>query len=89
MKKNRLPFSAIMIEEKKTTKPDIGRLDSRRGISKKLIKNSTYQYSKKNYRQSRSNNRSFSGKSDYKNTNENKIPPLSAIVVDLELVEIH
>jgi len=81
MKKNRLPFSAIMIEEKKTTKPDVGRLDSRRGTSKKLIKNSTYQYSKKNYGQSRSNNRSFSGKSGYKNTNEDKIPPLEEGVI--------
>jgi len=89
MRKNRLPFSAIMIEEKKPTKPDLERLDSRRGIplssgrqnpgrttTKKLIKSSTYQYSKKNYGQSRSNNRPFANKSNYnKNIIENKIPP--------------
>lgn len=71
MKKNRLPFSAISIDEKK---PDVGRQDSKRPTSRKLIRSSTYQYSKKNYGRSR-NNTSFTNKSRYKNINENKIPP--------------
>jgi ribonuclease J len=104
MKKNRLPFSAIMIEPTRnitpthndsrgdTSKHDITRDKNGRRTStistsephntnkhlssKKLIKSSTYQYSKKNYGQSRSSNRSFGEKSKYnKNTNENKIPP--------------
>jgi len=78
MKKNRLPFSAISIDEKK---PDVGRQDSRRPTSKKLIKSSTYQYSKKNYGQSRSSNRSFSNRNRYKDVNENKIPPLEKGVI--------
>ncbi|MEK7088762.1 MAG: ribonuclease J [Patescibacteria group bacterium] len=78
MKKNRLPFSAISIDEKKL---DVGRQNSKRPISKKLIKSSTYQYSKKNYGQSRGNNRSFASKSRYKNENENKIPsPLEGVI---------
>ena len=89
MKKTRLSFSSVMMEptrpqseEKKPTKAtDTPRADSRRGTSggekKKLIKSSTYQYSKKNYGQSRGGNRSFnnSKNSNYKNTKENKIPP--------------
>ncbi len=92
MKKNRLPFSAISIDEKKpefgrrTSFADVGRLNSgrptseRRPISKKLIKSSTYQYTKKSYGQSRSGNRSFS-KNNYKNMGENKIiPPAEGVV---------
>lgn len=67
MKKNRLPFSAISIDEKK---PDVKRQDFKRATSKKIIKNSTYQYSKKNYGQNK--NRSFN-KNNYKNININKI----------------
>jgi len=79
MKKNRLPFSAIMMEPARPAsgdkKPDVGHQDSRRPMSKKLIKSSTYQYAKKNYGQSRSGNRSFNnGKNNYKNANETKIP---------------
>ncbi len=96
MKKNRLPFSAIMIEEKKpepghrtspafsnSPRPNSGRSTSEKNpTSKKLVKSSTYQYSKKNYGQSRNNNNSFnSSKSKYKNINEGKIPsPLSGVI---------
>lgn len=92
MRKNRLPFSAIMMEEKKpesghrTSFSDVGRPNSgrptseRRQASKKLIKSSTYQYTKKSYGQSRSSNRSFS-KNNYKNMGENKIiPPAEGVV---------
>ncbi|MFA6586061.1 MAG: ribonuclease J [Candidatus Paceibacterota bacterium] len=89
MRKTRLPFSALSIDEKKPTKidvprlntraPDVGRLGTRRPTSgenkKKNTKNSTYQYSKKNYGQSRNNNRGFGNKNGYKNIIENKIPP--------------
>ncbi|PIR06177.1 hypothetical protein CO033_00765 [Candidatus Nomurabacteria bacterium CG_4_9_14_0_2_um_filter_32_10] len=84
MKKNRLPFSAISIDEKKqetihldskNISPDIGRQNTKRPISKKHTKSSTYQYSKKNYGQSRGNNRPFPNKNRYKNINENKISP--------------
>ncbi|OGI71570.1 hypothetical protein A3B84_02035 [Candidatus Nomurabacteria bacterium RIFCSPHIGHO2_02_FULL_35_13] len=88
MKKTRLSFSSVSIEpthsvsgDKKPAKTDVGRPDSRRPTSvdhysgkKKLIKNSTYQYSKKNYGQ-RGNNRSFNNdKNSYKNVTEKKIP---------------
>ena len=83
MRKTRLSFSSVSIEEKKPANPGAGHLDSRHSASvghntggrKKLIKSSTYQYSKKNYGQSRSNNRSFTSKSGYTNAGENKIPP--------------
>ncbi len=86
MKKTRLSFSAVSIEpthqasgDKKSVKLDIGRLGTRRPMSvenkKRTIKSSTYQYSKKNYGQSRGGNRSFNNKDRYKNVNENKIPP--------------
>lgn len=83
MRKTRLSFSSVSIEEKNPAKLKIRHPDFRRPASmghntegrKKLIKSSTYQYSKKNYGQSRSNNRSFTSKSGYINTNENKIPP--------------
>ncbi len=76
MKKNRLPFSAIMIEPKPDVgHPEFGRSTSeKRPASKKLIKSSTYQYTKKSYGPSRRGNRSFSdAKSSHKNIGENKI----------------
>ena len=77
MKKSRLPFSALSIEP---TKTDVKRQDFRRSTSKKQIKSSTYQYTKKSYGQSRSGNRSFS-KNNYKNMGENKIiPPAEGVV---------
>jgi len=77
MKKSRLPFSALSIEP---TKTDVKRQDFRRSTSKKQIKSSTYQYTKKSYGQSRSGNRSFS-KNNYKNMGENKIiPPAEEVV---------
>jgi len=79
MKKNRLPFSAISIDNKK---PDIiKRQDFKLETSKKIIKNSTYQYSKKNYGQSRNRNRSFNNKNNYKNITENKIPTIEEGVI--------
>ena len=87
MRKTRLSFSSVMMEEKKENKTpnktDAGHPDSRRlapvkhstGERKRLIKSSTYQYSKKNYGQSRGGNRSFGAKNGYKNANETKIPP--------------
>jgi ribonuclease J len=89
MKKTRLSFSAVSIEptthsvggEKKFTKTNVGRSDSRHQISKKSTKSSTYQYSKKNYGQSRGGNRSFNSRDRYKNANENKIPPLGEGVI--------
>ncbi len=91
MRKNRLPFSAISIDEKKPeperleskhASPDVGRQNFRRPTStKKLTKSSTYQYSKKNYGQSRNSNRPFNNsKSSYK-SNENKIfPPAEGVI---------
>ncbi|MFA5095076.1 MAG: ribonuclease J [Candidatus Paceibacterota bacterium] len=97
MKKTRLSFSAISIEptrsalhsvvsgEKKPTKTDVGRSVSGHSTSvenkKRATKNSTYQYSKKNYGQGRNHNRPLGNKSKYENINENKIPPLSEGVV--------
>ncbi len=88
MKKNRLSFSSVSIEpahsmgsDKKPANSDIGRQDSRRPTFKKLIKSSTYQYSKKNYGQSRGNNSSFIGKNRYKNAIENKILPAEKGVI--------
>lgn len=88
MRKNRLSFSSIMMEEKKpepghrTSFSDVGRPKFGRPTSekKKLMKSSTYQYSKKNYGQTR-NNRSFSAKNKYKNVNEGKIPDPEAGVI--------
>ncbi|MCX6751598.1 MAG: ribonuclease J [Candidatus Nomurabacteria bacterium] len=84
MRKNRLPFSAISIDEKKPdiprleskhASPDVGRQNSRRPTStKKTIKSSTYQYSKKNYGQSRNSNRPFNNSNNSHKSNENKIP---------------
>ena len=96
MKKTRLSFSSVSIEENKpnqnenyqhnknvlpnsnveknkiTSRPHISKIG---GDKKKLIKSSTYQYSKKSYGPSRNNNNSF-GKNKFKNPNENKkIPP--------------
>lgn len=88
MRKTRLSFSSVMMEpahptsgEKKSAQPDAGRQDSRRPTSKKPAKNSTYQYSKRNYKQSRGGGRSFGTRSGYKNTNETKIPPPAEGVV--------
>ncbi len=81
MKKNRLPFSALGIEEKKDNektelRTDVKRLNSRRPISggsggqKKSSKSSTFQYSK--FRKSRNGvSRSFSNK----NNKDDVIPP--------------
>ena len=95
MRKTRLSFSSVSIEpvhpsggEKKPAREFRSEGSARQsagggqnmGGRKKLVKSSTYQYSKKNYRQSRGN-RSFTGKSGYTNTNESKIPSPSEGVV--------
>lgn len=97
MKKTRLPFSAFSIEEKKPVRQFIGgenkttfnqttnknvannlrnntNINNKNLERKKLTKNSTYQYTKKSYGQPRNKN-------NYKNANENKIPPLEAGVI--------
>ena len=60
MKKNRLSFSSVSIEEKKVDKTEEETTHGTEG-KKRLIKNSTYQYSKKNYGRSRGSGRSFKG----------------------------
>lgn len=91
MRKNRLSFSSVMMEEKKENKTeqkiDVGRLSHRRptstdiGTKKKLIKSSTYQYTKKKFGPSKNNNRPFADKNKFKNTIDNKIPaPLEGVI---------
>lgn len=80
IKKTRLSFSSVSIEEKKTA-PTVGvntlgvHREQRHRDKKKLIKSSTYQYSKKSYGQGRSRNNAYGGKGQYKNLNDKKIPP--------------
>jgi len=79
------PHSATGGEKKSVQSTDTGHIASRRpasvGYKKRTTKNSTYQYSKKNYGQSRSNNGSFDGKNRYNNANENKIPKIEEGVI--------
>ncbi|PIZ87096.1 hypothetical protein COX93_02215, partial [Candidatus Nomurabacteria bacterium CG_4_10_14_0_2_um_filter_30_12] len=81
MKKTRLSFSSVMMEEKKENKiitnPHLQKIkiENKNGEKRKLIKSSTYQYRKKNYGKQIGGNRSFSNKNKYKNISENKIPP--------------
>src|SRR3989339_815765 len=91
MKKNRLSFSAVSIENKDPASNEfhsnkesemLARNSSYGAINtgkenknQRRKKGSTYQYAQKKYGQSRNNNRSFDGKNKYKNVNENKIPP--------------
>ena len=76
-KKNRLSFSAISIENKKDQKTPMRSsafkpsFEHKNPERKKLIKSSTYQYSKFGKRQNRGGNRLF-----HKSFNEGKIPPL-------------
>jgi len=90
IKKTRLSFSSLSIEDKKPARPmgasgenktfsrtDVGRPGSRRPTSvedKKRTKSSTYQYTKKRFGQNQGS-RPFGGKSQYKNMNIKKIPP--------------
>jgi ribonuclease J len=84
-KKNRMPFSAFTIEEKKTaqgTAPhtSVGNSNAprqtkhRTGERKKTAKSSTYQYSKFGKGRSRSGS-AYSPKTQYKNPNDKIIPP--------------
>ncbi|KKQ87652.1 MAG: Metallo-beta-lactamase [Parcubacteria group bacterium GW2011_GWF2_38_8] len=91
MKKNRLSFSSVSIENKEPASNEfhsnkesemLARNSSYGAINtgkenknQRRKKGSTYQYAQKKYGQSRNNNRSFDGKNKYKNVNENKIPP--------------
>ncbi|MEK9181788.1 MAG: ribonuclease J [Patescibacteria group bacterium] len=71
MKKTRLSFSSVSMDDKNKTDPN--KIPERRG----LIKNSTYQYSKKRYGSNRRTS-SFGEKNQYKNSNNGKninIPP--------------
>ncbi len=90
MRKNRLPFSALSIEPAHNNvhnnntglvKKELPNQNSRHHSTKKPIKSSTYQYSKKNYGQSRNKNHSLNDKNKYKDINENKIPKIEEGVV--------
>ena len=73
-KKNRLPFSAVSVDEKKV--PTHQSAHAPREVEKKkIIKSSTYQYTKKGFRQSRGGKHSFGSKSQYRGIAEGKIPP--------------
>ena len=88
MKKSRLTFSSVSIEQQKENQEKNPRNETKDGqkvnISqnkdssshKKLTKSSTYQYSKKNFRSRKGNSRSYT-----KNSNEEKIPEPEAGVV--------
>jgi len=80
MKKNRLSFSSVSIEEKKDDKTEEKTTRGAEG-RKRLIKNSTYQYSKKNYGRSRGSSRSFKSSGNYKNASGEKIPPPEESVI--------
>ncbi len=77
MKKNRLSFSSVSIENKKPVRSAIVKVKegNKNEKIKKKIKSSTYQYSKKNYRRPKNNNRPFNNK------NEHKVPPPEAGVI--------
>ncbi len=84
MKKNRLSFSSVSIdpkkqEEKTYVRPHTSNMQKedktgyRTPEKKKLTKNSTYQYSKKNFKQNRGTNNQ---RNQFKKNNDDKIPPL-------------
>ena len=82
MKKNRLSFSSVSIDPKKEEKLNqttqifgTGRENkntNKIGEKKRIIKNSTYQYSKKNFKQNSNTNRN----NQFKQINNAKIPPI-------------
>ncbi|MCE9585002.1 MBL fold metallo-hydrolase, partial [Candidatus Nomurabacteria bacterium] len=86
MKKNRLSFSALSVDNKKTLTPtpngparsashsDAGG-EHKTHDKKRTIKSSTYQYVKKGFRQNRNHKHHASGRSSYKNISEGAIPP--------------
>ena len=86
IKKTRLSFSSLSLEDKKENKtehktlsrPDVGRPDSRHPTSgeekKRASKSSTYQYARKRYGQNKGH-RQFSPNNQYKNAKGIKIPP--------------
>jgi ribonuclease J len=77
IKKNRLSFSAVSIEEKK----EQHKTEHKHPDKKRQIKSSTYQYSKFGKGQGRGRSRGFGAKSQYKNLSSGKIPPPEAGVV--------
>jgi len=94
MKKNRLSFSALSIEDKKQNSKDMGveiresNKSERAGPRpqgnperKKLTKSSTYQYSKFGKGQQHGRSRPFNNKNEYRNGNNSKIPPPEAGVI--------
>ena len=79
MRKNRISFSALSVDNKKVEP----KVEPKAPERKRLPKSSTYQYSKKRFGQS-SRSRSFDPKNQYKNSNGGKganIPPPEAGVV--------
>ncbi len=79
-KKNRLSFSSISIEPKKVEKNEIKK-ENNVLEKRKPLKSSTYQYSKKNFRQQRGKNSSPLKTQDKNSTNNVKIPPPERDVV--------
>jgi ribonuclease J len=83
MKKNRLSFSSVSIDPKKEEKTlshsssavinKENKTEYKTQEKKKFTKNSTYQYTKKNFRQSRGANNS---RNQFKKIIDDKIPPL-------------
>ena len=83
IKKTRLSFSSISIEDGKEQKAEqttTQRVEHKMSDRKRPIKSSTYQYSKKRYGQN-GRSRPFGGKTQYKNTNSEKVlPPEKGVV---------
>jgi len=81
-KKTRLSFSSVSIEDKKDQKTpsripmSVGNGGNKNINRKKLIKSSTYQYSKFGKGQNRRGNRPLNSKNQFTNSNDNKIPKL-------------
>ena len=88
IKKNRIPFSALSVEEKTASgashreseksslgterKPENRITDRNR---KRSMRSSTYQYAKRGFGQNRGGNRVFNRRNQSKNSDENNIPP--------------
>src|SRR3990167_7011733 len=87
MKKTRLSFSSVSIEDNKENKgepnrehPRSGKMDYKTHDRKRSAKSSTYQYSKKGYGQARGH-KSFGGKGQNKNFKFEKIlPPEKGVI---------
>lgn len=83
MKKNRLSFSSVSIEQKKEDKTTTRNVPQGHpaGVNKKKnIKSSTYQYTKKNFGGNRGRKGPYAGKMPYKNINNKVLPPEEGVV---------